>query len=1028
MLGVSFLLLAAPSVSAQTTGSIEGRIRDLTGAVLPGATVEASSPNLQGARAATSSSDGSFRIPALPPGQYRIRASLPGFRAVEIGATVRLDATATADFTLEPTATEEVVVSGEAPVVDKTTTTAGTNYGAKVIDKLPIDRNYADVVFLQPGVQADFGETQGRSLAISIYGSTSAENLWLIDGVNTTNVIKGFQGKDINSEFVQEVEVKTGGYQAEYGRNTGGVINVITKSGGNQFHGGVFGYYNDTGMRADQKNGEITNYATPAYSGTGDAQSGNSILSKDVRQEWGMDLGGYVWKDRIWFFGAYDRVQVNRNIQTLDVNNRETLGNEYPYAIVQNKYAGKLTLNLTPGTSVVGTVFSDAQTQEGALGVPLGNNPATYAGRLDVGSPDYGARLSQLLGYFGIFTFQYAQHQDRYATRPAGSDRPGIRDYTPDGTSYTTDVSPENPAYPPGFGPVFGPTNNNRGSRQNYGGAFTAYLGNHEVKLGGDFQDDKTRGASYFTGQSFLRVRPCLNASQNPDDTSYCDLSKAPLWLDAKGDMVPVFFQHTFFATGTENDFQIAPASPFDVSTQRYGAFIQDQWRIAPTLTANLGVRWDSEYFNGLDPVTGPFKAFSLTNQWSPRVGVVWDFVGDGTSKLYASAGRFYYALPMDLNVQVYTGTSGANTYNYNLGSVAQDDAAPRKEPFHPGNAAGEPIDPGMKASYQDEITIGIEKALDPTLVVGLKGTYRTLGRAIEDRCDLDYADPLSGGSSCAIFNPGGIGPAASGQIATCDGSGNPTDPNVINETPCGHPGVPVGPAKRIFRGIELTARKQFSNTFWAQASLMYSSLRGNYSGAVLEATGQTDPGINADFDYYQLLQNAYGNLELDRPLQARIDAVYNASFGLSAGIGFYVRSGIPLSRIGWLNGFYFDSLYLDQRGSDGRQSADYEVNLSAGYNLNIGPVTITPMLYLYNVLNRQTVVNVDQLFNPNGSFVTNPASPFYGQAGVQPGLPIGNGGPICQSATPCTDNPDYLKASTRTNPRLLRAALKITF
>ena len=1025
MLGISFLLLAAPPVSGQTTGSIEGRIQDPIGAVLPSATIEASSPNLQGARAATSSPDGSYRIPALPPGQYRIRASLQGFRAVEIGATVRLDATATADFTLEPAATEQVVVSGETPVVDKTSTTAGTNYNAKVIDKLPVDRNYADVVFLQPGVQADFGETQGRSLAISIYGSTSAENLFLIDGVNTTNVIKGFQGKDINSEFVQEVEVKTGGYQAEYGRNTGGVVNVITKSGGNELHGGVFGYYNDTGMRADQKNGEIANYATPDYSGTGDVQSGNSILSKDVRQEWGADLGGFVIKDKVWFFGAYDRVQVNRNIQTLDVNNRETFGNEYPNAIVQNKYAGKLTLNLTSGTSVVGTVFSDAQTLEGALQVPLSNNPATYAGRLDVGGPDYGARLSQLLGSFGIFTFQYAQHQDRYATKPVGSDRPGIRDCTgsPDGSSCTTAISPENPAYPPGYGIVFGPTGNNRGSRRNYGGAFTAYLGNHEVKLGGDFQDDKTRGATYFTGQTLLEVQPCQNASQNPGDTSYCDLSKAPLWLTSNGDTVPVYFRHRVFATGTKDDFHIAPASPFDVSTQRYSAFIQDQWRIAPTLTANLGVRWDTEYFHGLDPVTGPFKAFSLTNQWSPRVGVVWDFVGDGTSKLYASAGRFYYALPMDLNVLVYTGTSIVNTYNYNLDSVTQDDAAPQNQTFQGGNAAGEPIDPGMKASYQDEFTIGIEKALDPTLLVGLKGTYRTLGRAIEDRCDLDTEDPLSHGSPCGIFNPGGTGPAASGQILTCNGSDNPTD---ATRGECGFPGVAIGPAKRIFRGIELTARKQFSNTLWAQLSFLYSSLRGNYSGAVLEATGQTDPGINADFDYYQLLENAYGNLELDRPLQARIDAVYNAPFGLSAGIGFYVRSGIPVSRIGWFN-TDFNPLYLDQRGSDGRETTDYELNLSAGYNLDVGPVTITPMLYLYNVLNRQTVVNVDQLFNPNATFVTNPASPFYGQAGFEPGTRRPDG-TICQSTTPCTDNPDYLKASVRTNPRLLRAALKITF
>ena len=167
-------------------------------------------------------------------------------------------------------------------------------------------------MFTQPGVQADFGETQGRSLAISIYGSTSSENLFLIDGVNTTNVIKGFQGKDINSEFIQEVEVKTGGYQAEYGRNTGGVINVITKSGGNEFHGGVFGYYNDTGMRADLENGKPENYDTPEFSEKGDAQYLNAPITEDNRQEWGADLGGFVIKDKIWFFGAYDRVQVNQ--------------------------------------------------------------------------------------------------------------------------------------------------------------------------------------------------------------------------------------------------------------------------------------------------------------------------------------------------------------------------------------------------------------------------------------------------------------------------------------------------------------------------------------------------------------------------------------------------------------------------------------------------------------------------------------------------------------------------------------------
>src|SRR5438105_14045397 len=266
LLILAVLSLTVPSALAQTTGTVEGTINDQSGAPLPGVTVELSSPALQGTRTAVTSADGRYRFPSVPPGAYKVTADLAGFGKVQKNASVTLDATATVNMQLSLSTTAEVTVSGEAPLVDVTQTTTGTNYSAQVIKQLPVDRNYAEIVKSQPGVQTDFGETQGRSLALSIYGSTSAENLFLIDGVNTTNVIKGFQGKDINTEFVQEVEVKTGGYQAEYGRNTGGVINVVTKSGGNEFHGDVFGYYNRTSWRADQ-----TFDRTAAYSQSGDA-------------------------------------------------------------------------------------------------------------------------------------------------------------------------------------------------------------------------------------------------------------------------------------------------------------------------------------------------------------------------------------------------------------------------------------------------------------------------------------------------------------------------------------------------------------------------------------------------------------------------------------------------------------------------------------------------------------------------------------------------------------------------------------
>ena len=758
-LSVCLLLLVPARLLAQTTGTVEGAVTDQSNSPLPGVTVELTSPNLQGTRTAVTAADGRYRFPSIPPGAYTVTAELSGFGKVQRKATVALDATATVNLSLSLSTSAEITVTGEAPMVDSTSTTQGSNYSAKVIDKLPVGRNYADIVFTQPGVQADFGETQGRSLAISIYGSTSSENLFLIDGVNTTNVIKGFQGKDINNEFIQEVEVKTGGYQAEYGRNTGGVVNVITKSGGNEFHGGVFGYYNDTGMRADW---DVP--VTPDFSEQGTAENTlagpNSFINKDVRQEWGADLGGFVVKDKVWFFGAYDRVQIN---QTLTPLGGPRANEDFPLSYFQNKYSGKLTLNPLQGTSIVGSVFADAQTQNGVLTVPAGFSPFTYNGRRDTGGPDYGARLNQLFGSFGIFTFQYAQHSDRYATKPFGLDVPAIRDYTTDpsgtGTNFTTAG---------GFGNVFGPTVNNESNRQLYSGSFTAYAGNHEIKIGGDFQDDTTTGSTFYTGGQRLRVRPCLQTG-----TSTCDLSQAPFYTNADGQTQQVFYQHDLLADGTSDNFQIIPASPFDVPTKRYSAFIQDQWRIIPTLTMNLGVRYDSENFYGFspDPAIGQFSAFKLNNEWSPRIGVVWDFIGDGTSKLYASAGRFYFALPTDLNVRVFTANSAVTTFNYDPTSIDQGAGAPRAQLFQGGSASGEPVDgwtegqlngtPRVKAAYQDELTLGIEKAIDPTLSVGLKGTYRTLGRTIEDRCDLDGSVAPS---TCALFNPGerragGVGP-----------------------------------------------------------------------------------------------------------------------------------------------------------------------------------------------------------------------------------------------------------------------------
>src|SRR5262249_2146998 len=239
-LSICLLLMAPMVVVGQTTGEIQGTVDGTDGRPLPGVTVEASSPSLQGARVSVTGSDGQFRFISLPPGSYKIKGSLSGFTTVEKLATVKLDAAVTVQMQLQVSAKEELVVTGEAPVVDTTSAESGTNIRQEIAQKLPMGRNYSRVVEIQAGVNTDQSENQGRSGAgntmtgggYTIYGATSIENSYLVDGVNTTNVIKGFQGKALSQEFIEEVQVKSSGYEAEYGRSTGGEIKVVTKSRG----------------------------------------------------------------------------------------------------------------------------------------------------------------------------------------------------------------------------------------------------------------------------------------------------------------------------------------------------------------------------------------------------------------------------------------------------------------------------------------------------------------------------------------------------------------------------------------------------------------------------------------------------------------------------------------------------------------------------------------------------------------------------------------------------------------------------
>ncbi|HLN80606.1 MAG TPA: TonB-dependent receptor, partial [Thermoanaerobaculia bacterium] len=890
---------------------------------------------------------------------------------------------------------------------------------AKVMERLPLGRNYAAVVRLQPGVQEDTGDRQGRGMALSVYGSTSAENQFVIDGVNTNSVVRGVQGKIINTEFIQEVEVKTGGYQAEYGRATGGIINVITKSGGNEFHGDVFANYAPKSFRSEQQF-----KANDALLDDGGVAARFGTFDNVKTTDYGADLGGYFIQDRLWFFTAYnysdgerDRVPKSPSSQFFGVYNQG-----FKEEIRYNLFSGKLTWNIAQGSTLVGTYFRDPEHHDGAIFTPISTNVDESFGRRDIGSQDYSARFNQLFGSVGVLTLQYAKHNDRYLFKPLHPDIIGVQDRT-----HPHDYP--NFPYIQGFGQVPGYRLNNEGKRDEYIGSFTAYLGNHEFKVGGDYTKNVTTDVSFFTGGQRPRVRLC---SSNPASASYCPPGEGDHITNFYGEPVRVYYQHDFYAP-TLGSFTILDESVASPPTKAYSAFAQDTWRITPRLSLNAGVRLDIQKVkNKRDETT-----IDLNKEWQPRVGLVYDWMGDGSTKLFGSYGRFYYMIPNDLNVRKYGDQFQTSTFNYSITDTRPGGPGvagpPNRETLVQG-ATAEPTEPGIGGQYQDEFTLGAEKALTPTFAVGLKGMYRKLGRVIEDRCDLDYLDPVNQDSSCAIINPGSGGFWDGGPNSTfgwCDAAESEfTSPTAGECFAGGAPKVPK--ATRTFKGIELTARKTFTQSAWLQFSYIYSTLRGNYDGAVRVASGQTDPGINADYDYPLFLKNADGRLYLDRPHQLRLDALYTAPFGLSVGFGTYLRSGAPVSRAGYYNSFYPDLLHLVKRGEDdaiyvgARLPFEYEANLSLGYTLKVGPVSITPSVYVFNVLNRQGIIKIDERFNPDGTFCEEAAgctpsnTPDYSQKNFERLGTLHLGDPLPQ------DN--WGAPQLRQLPREVRVGLKVSF
>ena len=1008
-------LAGAPAL-AQTTGTIEGTVADSNGSPLPGVAVDIKSTALIGVRSVVTDTSGRYKFPAIPPGVYTVSAALSGFtKSEKTNVRVSLGSTMTLPVTLSVSIKEEVVVTGEAPVVDTTRTVIGFSTTLDAIQKLPLGRNFTSIASTVAGTGTSTGG------GISDYGATGLENQYIIDGVNTTGIKIGDQGKAMNSEFVQEVEVKTGGYEAEYSRALGGVINVVTKSGGNEFHGDVFGYYDSNNLTANDKNVTAKNDVSVApYAGP-------------TRYDIGADLGGFLMKDRIWFWGGYN--YVNRSEDTEMYTARTATGGiTSPLPVVnettRNLYSGKLTFRLGESHTVALSVFGDPGSFDGVLQGIVGN-PKANLGTNDFGGTDFSAKWDGIFGTKFLGQMQYSRHKESDENYPLGSEAVtsarnvqfGLSTWYSEGSPYITREDYQ---------------------RDNFKGAVTLFLGPHEIKGGLDYEDIKGNYFAAYAGKAritnfFTNPTPEHPAGEfsYASDRYFAQVRNGgpncAYKYDANGDIVT----GNFGTPGPANTsgvlsiydcvgYEVANAVVNTPKAQNLGFFFQDSWKVLPNLTVNLGVRYDDQKLKDADGI----ERISLKDEWSPRLGVVWDFTNNGKSKFFAHYGRYYTVIPADIQTRALGNEYTVFAYNYSQGVLDPVDSSSGYAYIQGGQITPD----GLKGMYQDEYVAGIEYELFKNWSFGLKGIYKSLGRAIEDRCDLTdsrlpyLADYIPAGAltTCALVNPGQMGDL-----------GNLKDPQ--NPACYSADGTLSGDCestnvRRFYRGVELTATHRFSNNFYMLASYVYSSLKGNYDGNEKQSTGQQDPNINADFDYIDLVPNNFGTLSLNHEHAFKISGNYAFAFGLSAGANFRYLSGAPYAVRGYARPGYTSELYLTPgRGEIGTLPSQYEMDLHLEYNLRLGAFTITPLVDVFNLLNGQHATSRSGIFNTLADGSRKGLDDRYNLPDATFGADRRNNAAACL-ANPsygtygCSTNKNYGKDTDWQDPLSVRIGARVSF
>ena len=782
--GVLILLLVSLcslAFAQETTvrGYLSGIVSDSTGAVVSDARVTINGPT--GKRAITTTGDGRFFSGPLTPGYYSVNVEKEGFRTAEVkGIEVSTGKTASVSVPLQPGAVSETVeVSAAAITVDTASTAIGDNLNDTFYSKVPVGRNVTSLFYASVGVNSGGGTGSANP---SISGGSGLENQYVADGVSITDgafgglgvytVNYGSLSTGINLSFVKEVQVKTGGYEPQYGKSTGGLVQIVTKSGSTAFHGGISGFYSPQAFEAGRLQPDDFNRLNEQGRVL---HNGGYDLSGEI--------GGYVpgFRDHLFFFGSFNPSWTRQYGQLADLHG------VYAFPLVATKhnlgqlaynYAAKLTWKLTDKHQLESSIFGDPTRSNIGPFQTLETFSDTTFSKLANGTRNWVARYNGTLSPSWLLNSSFAWGHNYLTETPSAPNEYQVSDFTGCGVPPGSNAASSCPVHLVGntlngpAGPISGlyvrqglgfyeNTEGNNHSLNFDTQKIVTKLGSHAFSIGYHYEWSDYAGARARSGARFTitpKMATAINFPAAVGTTSNAagfSIRLSPTCAACPLMTVPGLGDQKVILRQSRGEF----GDPnFDTNGRYHAAYVNDAWTINRHVTVNVGWRWEQQMLQGT-PFTnivtgGPVHShYTFTDNWSPRIGLSIDPKGDRKTKVYGNFARYSYAIPLDMAIRSLSNeldfatsewfpvSSGGRVVINPDGTIANpilDDAHFRRaltgisSSLNP-DGTPELIAPGTKMQYLQEWVAGVQHEFPKGIVVDVRWIDRRIKRIVED-------------------------------------------------------------------------------------------------------------------------------------------------------------------------------------------------------------------------------------------------------------------------------------------------------